>query len=100
MLDWPAVMAILGTMVILAGFFFKWFKKPDNKWQEGHQKQELRITKLEGDLENLNDKHDNLHEELDDLAKSTAKASERLENKIEKLTDLMIQYISDKSRGN
>jgi len=95
-LGWPEVAAIIGSLTIIASFLFKYIKKPDNQFKDELQKIEVKIVELRASIEQLSINQTTLTNELNYLTDQVDKLKDNFEKKIEKLTDLVIQFVSNK----
>lgn len=97
-MDWPTAVTILGAITLVVGALFRYFKK-DHEWQDPVQTLERRITALEAKIENLEIKIGSAQDHTATNTQNIQARVDRCEQKIEKLTDIMIKYISDKGQG-
>lgn len=94
LLDWGTVAAITVAMAAVAGLIVQFFKK-DKPWKRIQEKHNIRLTTLEEQVKSQSKRVDNLKEALAAHDGRDEKDFERLEGKIEKLTDLMIDMLTD-----
>ena len=96
-MDWATIAAIVVAIAAVIGIIIQIFKR-EKPWQKVTNTQKLQISAIELELKHLHESLDLLRKEINDNDEHYQKDFERIENKIEKLTDLMIQLIqSDKS---
>ena len=94
LLDWGTVAAIIVALAAIGGLIIQFFKK-DKPWRRAQEKHNIRLTALDEQVKALSKRADNLKEALQAHDGRDEKDFERLEAKIEKLTDLMIDMLSD-----
>lgn len=88
-IDWTTIAAITVAVAAVAGIIIQAFKR-EKPWKKAQTEQNLRLTSIEFQTKSLTEKMDQLKEMIDDHDHRDEKDFERLENKLEKLTDLMI----------
>ena len=93
---WGTGAAIVVALAAVAGLLVKIFKR-EKPWTKGQTELKLRVTKLESSSDSISKRVDDLKDTVEDHDRRDGKDFERLETKIEKLTDLMIKMISDDS---
>lgn len=91
---WGVGAAIIVALAAVLGLIIQFFRR-EKPWQKGQTELKLRVTKLESESVNLSKQIDNVKSIIEDHDRRDEKDFERLETKIEKLTDLMIRMISD-----
>ncbi len=91
---WGTGAAIVVALAAVLGLLVQFFKR-EKPWTKGQTELKLRVTKLESESENLIRQIDDVKSIIEDHDRRDEKDFERLETKIEKLTDLMIRMISD-----
>ena len=94
MLDWGTIAAIIVAVAAVGGLIIQWAKK-DKPWRKGQTELTIRLTAIEARVENIDDSLDTVKKMLDEHESRDQKDFERIETKIEKLTDLMIKMLSD-----
>lgn len=94
-IDWAAIGAIITAVVAVITLIIKFWPKP---WL-------VQISSLEKDNSVLQTKIESIEKEIDSLTTSLVQESERndknihhMNQKIEKITDLMIRMIQDTSK--
>ncbi len=93
---WGTGAAIVVALAAVAGLLVQIFKR-EKPWTKGQTELKLRVTKLESSSDSISKRVDDLKDTVEDHDRRDGKDFERLETKIEKLTDLMIKMISDDS---
>ncbi len=93
-LDWATIAAITVAVAAILGILIQFFKK-EKPWTKIQSKHNVRLTSLEIQTKSTSDKIDQLKDMLDDHDHRDTKDFERIENKIEKLTDLMIGLLQN-----
>ena len=105
-ITWPVAVSIMGTLVIIAGFLMNWIKKNDAPWGDDIQKtedklstsireNEHRTTVMEGKQHELVRRVDELKLDLKEIEESSDKKMEKIEEKLEKITQLMIDILQN-----
>jgi len=94
MLDWGTIAAIIVAVAAIGGLIIQWAKK-DKPWRKGQTELTIRLTAIEAKVESIDDSLDTVKKMLDEHDSRDQKDFERIETKIEKLTDLMIKMLSD-----
>lgn len=103
-LTWPMVVSLIGSLVIIAAFLMNWIKKNDAPWAEDIQtvenklstsirENEHRTTVMEGKTQELIRRVDELKIDLKAIEDSSDKKLEKIEDKLEKITQLMIDIL-------
>jgi len=95
LLDWGTVAAVTVAVAAVIGLIVQFFKR-DKPWKRTQEKHNIRIITLEEQTKALSKRVDNLKELVNTHDLRDEKDFERLEGKIEKLTDLMIDMLTDK----
>ena len=85
--DWATMAAIIVALAAVAGIIIQAVKR-EKPWKKAQSDHNIRLTSLE-------DKIDHLKEIIDDHDHRDEKDFERLENKIEKLTDITISILQN-----
>lgn len=91
---WGTVAAVIVALAAVLGLLVQIFKR-EKPWTKGQTELKLRVTKLESSSDSISKRVDDLKDTVEDHDRRDGKDFERLETKIEKLTDLMIKMISD-----
>ena len=105
-ITWPVAVSIMGTLVIIAGFLLNWFKKSDAPWSDDVQRaedklqtsvreNEHRTTVMEGKLHETIRRVNELKLDLKEIEDSSDKKMEKIEEKLEKITQLMIDILQN-----
>ena len=105
-ITWPVAVSIMGTLVIIAGFLLNFFKKADAPWSDDLQKtedklqtsvreNEHRTTVMEGKQHELVRRVDELKLDLKEIEDSSDKKMEKIEENLEKITQLMIDILQN-----
>ncbi len=94
MLDWGTIAAIIVAVAAVGGLIIQWAKK-DKPWRKGQTDLTIKLTAIESKVENIDDSLDTVKKMLEEHESRDEKDFERIETKIEKLTDLMIKMLSD-----
>ena len=97
-LDWQTAAAIIIAGAAVISLLIQYFKK-DDVWKEVTDKLTLRITTIEVQVKHLEESVELIRKKIDDVETHEGKELERVENKVEKLTDLLIQLIQQDSTG-
>ncbi len=92
--DWGTVAAIIVAFAAIIGILIQFFKK-ERPWRKAQEEHNIRLTTLEGQTKSLSERVDILKDAIEAHDKRDEKDFERLEGKIEKLTDLMIDLLTD-----
>lgn len=95
-LDWGTLAAIIIAIAAVLGLLTQFFKK-EKPWRKVQVEHNLRLTSVEIKIDNLTESIDDLKQAIDEHEQRDQKDFERVESKIEKLTDLMIDMIGQKS---
>lgn len=95
LLDWGTVAAVTVAVAAIMGLLVQFFKR-DKPWRRTQEKHNIRLTSLEEQIKSLSKRIDNMKEMAQAHDSRDEKDFERLEGKIEKLTDLMIDMLTDK----
>lgn len=95
-LDWGVVAAIIVALAAVAGLLLQ-FMRRERPWKKTQEDHNLRLTSVEIKIDNQTDAIDDLKQSLDEHEHRDQKDFDRIETKIEKLTDLMIDMIGQKS---
>ena len=96
-LDWGVFAAIIVAIAAVVGLILQ-FVRRERPWKKAQENHNLRLTSVEIKIENVSDAIDDLKQAIDDHEVRDQKDFERIEGKIEKLTDLMIDMIGQKSK--
>ena len=96
-LDWATTAAIIVALAAVAGLLLQFFKR-ERPWKKSIEEHNLRLTSIEIKIENFNDNVDSLKSALEDHESRDNADFIRIENKIEKLTDLMIDMLGSKTK--
>lgn len=91
---WGTVAAVTVALAAVMGLLVQIFKR-EKPWTKGQTELKLRVIKLESSSDSISKRVDDLKDTVEDHDRRDGKDFERLETKIEKLTDLMIKMISD-----
>jgi len=91
---WGVGAALVVAIAAILGLLIQFFKR-EKPWTKGQTELKLRVTKLESATDSLSKQIDDVKSIIEDHDRRDEKDFERLETKIEKLTDLMIKMISD-----
>lgn len=94
MLDWGTIAAITVAVAAVGGLIIQWAKK-DKPWRKGQTELTIRLTAIETKAESISDSLDSVKKLLEEHESRDQKDFDRIESKIEKLTDLMIKMLSD-----
>ena len=92
-LDWTTVAAVIVALAAIGGLLVQFFKR-DKPWRKGQQDLKERASLLESRVENIATRVEELKGKIEDHDRRDEKDFERIEGKIEKLTDLMIKMLS------
>lgn len=99
-LTWPATFAILGVAGIVVGAIVKLMPSKDKEWkdaiQELENKLDKRLTTLELNYPNIRVQIEEIKNALSDHEDDARGEIQKLDAKIEKLTDLLIDLVSGK----
>jgi len=91
---WGVGAALVVAIAAILGLLIQFFKR-EKPWTKGQTELKLRVTKIESDLGSVSKQIDDVKSIIEDHDRRDEKDFERIETKIEKLTDLMIKMISD-----
>jgi len=99
-LSWPAAATLIGITVAVAGGIYKIIPSKDREWKDALEKLDKRLDKRISTLE-LN--YPNIRQQLEDLKThlgghegDVRSEIDKLDKKIQKLTDLLIDLVSGK----
>lgn len=92
--DWGTVAAVTVAVAAVAGIIIQAMKK-EKPWKKVQTEHDLRVTSLELQVKSLREQIEHLKDMLDDHDHRDEKDFERLENKIEKITDIMIGMLQN-----
>ena len=91
--------AIIIAVAAVLGLLVQFFKK-DKPWKKVQIDHNLRLTSVEIKIDNLAESMDDLKQAIEEHEQRDQRDFERIESKIEKLTDLMIDMIGQKSTAS
>ena len=91
--DWGTIAAIIVACVAVLGLIVQFFKR-EKPWKKEQVELRLRIFTLENKMDNISERIEILKSDIEDHDRRDERDFERLETKIEKITDLMIQMIA------
>lgn len=91
-MDWGTAAAVIVAAAAVIGLIIQFFKK-DKPWRDISEDHRVRLSKLELEVKHLNEIATQLRTKIDEHDARDQKDFERIESKIEKVTDLMIQLI-------
>lgn len=94
---WGVGAAIIVALAAVLGLVIQFFRR-EKPWQKGQASLKLRTIKLESQTDNLSKQIADVKSIIEDHDRRDEKDFERIETKIEKLTDLMIKMISDDNK--
>lgn len=103
-ITWPIALSIVGTLVVVLTFLKTYIKRNDKPWENEmieHKRESLNndekiktsIALNELSIEEIKNRLFELKKEIDNDRKSSVKDIHKLEDKIEKLTQLMIDIL-------
>ena len=95
-LDWGVIAAIIVALAAIAGLILQ-FSRRERPWKKTQDEHNVRLTTIEIKIDNHTDSMNNLRHMVEEHDQRDQKDFERVESKIEKLTDLMIDMIGQKS---
>ena len=95
-LDWGVVAAIIVALATVTGLMLQFLRR-ERPWKKIQNEHNLRLTAIEIKIDNQIDATDDLKHSLDEHEQRDLRDFDRVETKIEKLTDLMIDMIGTKS---
>jgi len=93
-LDWATIATVVVAIAAVGGLILQISRK-DKPWKRAQEKHNIRLTTLEEQVKSLSKRIDSVNSALQAHDKRDEKDFGRLEGKIEKLTDLMINLLSD-----
>lgn len=96
--DWMTISAIVGSIGVIIGLIFqyKFRRQKTPSVADVQSDHSLRIMKMESDISHVSERMDQLKVMIDDHDKRDQDDFTRIENKIEKLTDMMITMLQSK----
>ena len=94
MLDLGTLAAIIVAVAAVGGLIIQWVKR-DKPWRQGQTDLTIRVSTTEAKVDNIDDTLGSIKKMLEEHESRDQKDFERIETKIEKLTDLMIKMLSD-----
>ena len=94
MLELGTIAAIIIAIAAILGILIQWVKR-DKPWRKGQTDLTIRMTTIEGRVENINESIESSKKLIEEHETRDQKDFERIETKIDKLTDLMINIISN-----
>lgn len=99
-ITWPVAFTIVGgisvAVVTIAGYLNQSFRR-EKPWQEPLAKLEATVIKMESQIEHVVSKSDDAQHDLRDHEKRNEKDFDRILERLEKVTGLMIDMIREKS---
>ena len=98
-LDWGVAAAIIVALAAVVGLLLQFFRR-ERPWKKAQEEHNLRLTSVEIKIDNQTDALDDLKQAIDEHEQRDQRDFERIETKIEKLTDLMIDMIGQKSTAS
>lgn len=98
--DWATASAVIVAVAAVIGLIIQHFNQKDKSDNEpsDDEKQNLRINSIEIELKHLNENLELLRKKINDHEERDLRDFEKLEHKIEKLTDLMIELIQNEKK--
>lgn len=94
MLDLGTIAAIIVAVAAVGGLIIQWVKK-EKPWKRGQTELEIKIAAIDSKVDNIDDSLDIIKNMLTEHEARDEKDFDRIEAKIEKITDLMIKMLSD-----
>jgi len=105
-ITWPVAASIMGTLVIIFGFLMNYIKKNEKPWADDLQKTEdnvntnireieHRTTVTEGKQHELIRRVNELKDDIKAMEETADKKNEKIEEKLEKITQLMIDILQN-----
>ena len=98
MLDWGTIAALTVAVAAVAGIIIQAIKR-EKPWKRSQNEHNLRLITLELHMKAVEEKIDTLKQTVEDHDHRDEKDFERIEAKIEKLTDLMIGMLSSSGKN-
>lgn len=95
--EWSTVAAVIVAIVAVIGLIIQFFKN-ERPWKRLQDKHHVRLTQLEEQLKATVTRLEDVRKDLDELDIRDARDVARIEMKIEKIMDMMIQLISTKDK--
>lgn len=101
-ITWPVAFTIFGGIVVaaitVAGFLIQNFKQ-SAPWKDPVSKLNTTVVRLETEMQTLTNKIENNEKELINHDIRNERDFERLHERLEKITDLMIKMLSEDSQS-
>lgn len=90
-------LTILGATVVVVtgifGFMIQYFRK-DNLWKDPLNKVVTKVVRIDTEIQGSNQRLDELQKTIEDHDERDQRDFDRIEKKLEKLTDLMIDSLT------
>lgn len=101
-ITWPVAITIIGgiavTAITIAGFLIQNFKQA-MPWKDPVSKLNTTVVRLETEMQTLMNKIENNEKDLTSHDVRNERDFERLHERLEKITDLMIKMLSDDNQS-
>ena len=97
-IDWGTAAAVIVALAAVAGIIIQAIKR-EKPWRKAQIDHNVRLTALEIQVKANVEKVDQLKEMIDDHDHRDEKDFERLEGKIEKLTDITISMLQSEPKA-
>jgi uncharacterized membrane protein YraQ (UPF0718 family) len=94
-LDWVSITSIVMAIAAIIGLVIQWYKK-EKPWEEITSELKMQVSKIQQKQEHTDDIYKALREALEEKDDRHQKSFEKVESKLEKLTDLVIQILQKK----
>jgi biopolymer transport protein ExbB/TolQ len=94
-IDWISVTSIVMAAVAVVGLIIQYFKE-ERPWEKLITELKMKVAKIEQEDKHVSNSIELLRKVMDENDDRTQKNMERVDAKLEKLTDLMIQLLRNK----
>lgn len=103
-ITWPVAISIIGGVAVACVTFFGFIRqafKKETPWKDPLDKLNSAVVRLETELKSLNEKLGDVQDSVDDQEARYIRDFDRMHERLEKVTDLMIDILRvDNSTSN
>lgn len=103
LITWPVALTIIGSVVgisvAIGGYIIQNFRR-ENKWKDPVNELSNRVIKTETEIESHKHRLNSIEQEVKDHEEKNHKHHDRIYDRMEEMTDMMIKLISGKSDSN
>lgn len=97
-MDWGTIAALIIAAAAIISLIIQFLRR-DKPWKKITDDHNLRISSIELELKHINESLNQVRNKIDHHDERDQKDFERLENKIEKFADLIIQMIRNEKNN-